>query len=81
MDETVRILEERVDRAVTRLGELRAEAERLREENRRLHGRVDALEAELTGDAQGDGQAAEWASQRARVVSEIHEAVAELRGE
>lgn len=80
MDTNIKLLEERVFRAVGRLRELSAERKGLEEELRSLRGQLESVE-QPGGPAATDAKKEEvWRSRRAEAIRAIRETLAELRG-
>ena len=68
----IRLLEDRVSKAVKRLGQLSGERRKLEEELKSLRHQAE--------DLGGDGDEA-WKAERARVVAAIRETLQELRAD
>jgi len=81
MDGNIKLLEERVFRAVGRLRELSAERKGLEEELRALRRQLESLEqgGPAGPDPKKDKDEA-WRSRRSEAISVIRETLAELRG-
>ena len=75
MSSDIRLLEQLVDRAVDRLKKLTEERDRLRDEVGDLRRRLEETEEGRNGSSE---QA--WRVQREQIVSELKEALSELRG-
>lgn len=75
MSSDIRLLEQLVDRAVDRLKKLTEERDRLRDEVGDLRRRLEETE----GGRNGSSEQA-WRVQREQIVSELKEALSELRG-
>ena len=78
MKDHIRLLEDRVVRAVDRLKQLTEERDRLQDEVRELRDHVEAERLRKVADGRPDET---WQAQRAHVVAEIREALVELRGD
>lgn len=75
----IRLLEDRVSKAIKRLRQLSGERRRLEEELRALRRQAEGLEKEAPrGEAPGDET---WKAERARVVAAIRETLQELRAD
>jgi chromosome segregation ATPase len=85
MKDTVRLLEDRVARAVRQLKELADERDRLKSEVGKLQLRLEQMEARTLDAAREVAEASDappaWVEHRAEILSALKETVAELRGE
>ncbi len=81
MNDPIRLLEDRVRRAAARLKQLAGERSELEAEIRTLQRRIDELERAAAREQASEDGDSPWLAERARVIAELKEAAAELRGE
>jgi len=85
MKDNIRLLEERVGRAVEQLERLSAARDRLETENGELRARLEApgrVPSVAGGEpARDNGTGNEWEMQRTEIAVRLREAIAELRGD
>jgi len=81
MSDDIRLLEDRVHRAVDRLSRLHDQRNQLHDEVRTLQSRLDSADqAEGSDDAEG-ADLQTWQTEKAEVVAAVQEAIKELRGD
>jgi chromosome segregation ATPase len=79
MAKNIKLLEERVIQAASRLRELSAERNKLEKELKSLRQRLEGVET--GGMAYTDSQEEVWRIQKEEAISTIRQTLAELRGE
>ena len=77
MSDTIKILEDRVRRAVARIRELRNERSELERELERTRARLEAAAGDDNDGATENG----WRREREQVVSALRDVVVDLRGD
>jgi cell division septum initiation protein DivIVA len=81
MGDTIRLLEELVDRAVDRLRTVTEERERLQQEVDALRLRLQETQATPRGEGDRRPEVDSWPAERNQVLSALHETLLCLRGE
>jgi len=77
MKDTIRLLEDRIGKAVDRIRSLNAERDDLRREIQGMKERIAALQASETTGAAGES----WRAERERVVGELRATLDELEAD
>ena len=80
MSDDIRLLEDRVHRAVDRLSRLHDQRNQLHDEVRTLQSRLDSTDQSEGGDDAEGADRQTWQTEKAEVVAAVQEVIKELRG-